>query len=121
MSMTINANQLMMQMGQMRTQAQSHPMLEQNPLAIKTEASQASPLEVEKVSFSALMAGAVNHVNSLQHDTGKIRKDFEMGKEGIDLVQVMITAEKSSVAFTALLETRNKLMKAYNEIKRTRV
>ncbi|MFK5984449.1 MAG: flagellar hook-basal body complex protein FliE [Pseudomonadota bacterium] len=121
MSMTISANQLMMQMGQMKTQIRSHPMLETNPLVLKTANNQALKSQPEQVNFTDLMAGAISHVNSLQKQTGILRKDFEMGKEGIDLVQVMIASEKSSVAFSALLETRNKLLKAYNEIKNTRV
>jgi len=34
MSNTISASQLMMQMGQMKSQATSHPILENNPLSL---------------------------------------------------------------------------------------
>jgi len=121
MSNTISASQLMMQMGQMRSQATSHPILENNPLSLNPESNKGNIQQTEKVNFGDLLAGAVNQVNDIQQHAGKLKKDFEMGKEGVDLVQVMLASEKSSVAFTALLETRNKLLKAYNEVKAIRV
>jgi flagellar hook-basal body complex protein FliE len=121
MSNTISASQLMMQMGQMKSQATSHPMLESNPLSLNRASENNKLQQTEKVNFSDLLAGAVNHVNNIQQQAGQLKKDFEMGKEGVDLVEVMIASEKSSVAFTALLETRNQLLKAYNEVKAIRV
>ena len=121
MSMTISANQLMMQMGQMKIQAHSNPAVENNPLSLNNNISSQLEKPKETLNFGDLMASAVNHVNDLQSNSGQMKKDFEMGKGDVDLVQVMIAGEKASVAFTALMETRRKLMMAYNEIKRTRV
>ncbi|MFK5894823.1 MAG: flagellar hook-basal body complex protein FliE [Pseudomonadota bacterium] len=125
MSNTISAGQLMMQMGQMKSQATSQQLLENNPLSlassITTQSNNNSTPQVEKVNFSDLLSGVVNHVNNMQQQSGALRKDFEMGKEGVDLVEVMIASEKASVAFSALLETRNKLLKAYNQVKMIRV
>ena len=121
MSNTISASQLMMQMGQMKSQAASHPLLENNPLSLNPGIDKGNTQQTEKVNFADLLSGAVNHVNGIQQHAGQLKKDFEMGKEGVDLVQVMIASEKSSVAFSALLETRNKLLKAYNEVKAIRV
>ncbi len=121
MSNTISANPLMMQMQQMKFQAISHPVFEKNPLGLNPGSDESKNGQIEKVNFNDLLAGAINHVNSMQKHAGDLKEDFEMGKPGVDLVQVMIASEKSSVAFSALLETRNKLLKAYNEIKNIRV
>ena len=121
MSNTISSSQLLMQMGQMKSQVTSHPMFESNPLSLNTTDNKNTAPKIEKVNFSDLLSGAVDQVNSMQKQAGALKKDFEMGKEGVDLVQVMLASEKSSVAFTALLETRNKLLKAYNEVKAIRV
>lgn len=125
MSNTISSSQLMMQqmqqMQQMQLQAKSHPVLENNPLTLNPTNQPTQVVQAEQVSFSDLLAGAVNHVNGMQKHAGKLKTDFTMGKEGVDLVEVMIASEKSSVAFTALLETSKKLMRAYNEVKRFRV
>lgn len=121
MSNTINASQLMMQqMRQMETQSKSNPVLEQNPFALGTTSNTASD-DSQRVSFTDLLGGAISHVNSYQKASGQLKKDFEMGKEGVDLVEVMLASEKASVAFSALLETRNKLLQAYQKIERIRV
>ena len=44
------------------------------------------------------------------------RRDFEMGKPGTDLPQVMIEMQKASVSFRAAVEVRNRLVSAYQEI-----
>jgi flagellar hook-basal body complex protein FliE len=122
MSNTISSSQLMMQqMQQMQMQAKSNILLENNPLALNPGNEQIPTQVSDQVSFSDLLKGAVDHVNGMQQHAGDLKRDFTMGKEGVDLVEVMIASEKSSVAFTALMETSRKMMTAYNEIKRFRV
>jgi flagellar hook-basal body complex protein FliE len=45
-----------------------------------------------------------------------MRSSFERGDENIDLAQVMIAAQKSSVSFQAMVEVRNKLVEAYKDV-----
>ena len=128
MAMTINASQLMMQqMGQMKKIA-SEQVMHNNP-ALNTshnlQTLDGSPSGLksgqESVNFSDLLGSAIKQVNTIQQASGKLKNDFEMGKDGVSLVEVMVAGEKSSVAFTALLQTRNKLLRAYTQILNTRV
>ena len=41
---------------------------------------------------------------------------FERGAPGVDLPQVMIEMQKSSVSFRAVTEVRNRLVSAYQDI-----
>ncbi|CSI67451.1 flagellar hook-basal body protein FliE [Vibrio cholerae] len=41
---------------------------------------------------------------------------FDRGDEGISLSDVMIARNKSSVAFEATIQVRNKLVEAYKEL-----
>jgi flagellar hook-basal body complex protein FliE len=41
--------------------------------------------------------------------------------EPIDLHEVMISAEEASVAFDLMMEIRNKLLEAYQEIQRMQI
>ena len=77
--------------------------------------------ETEKVEFGGLLKSAIQQVNAIQQESKGLRQDFLSGKEGADLTEVMIASEKSSVAFGAMLEIRNKLLKAYEEVKNIRV
>ncbi len=80
------------------------------------------PLEVANAqkpdmpSFKDMMVKAVDTVNENQQAAGVLRRGFEMGDENIDLAQVMVSAQKSSVSFAALIEVRNKLLTAYKDV-----
>jgi|GEM_PF-1603854 len=116
MSTIMSPVQMKMQMGTLQKQIYS-PLESINNNNINTQQVK----ETEQVNFGDLLSGAIKNVNAVQKHAGGLKKDFEMGKEGLDLVEVMIASEKSSVAFTALLETRNKLLKAYQDILSTPV
>jgi len=47
-----------------------------------------------------------------------LRESYEMGDPEVDITQVMIASQKSTVAFEAMTQVRNKLVTAYQEIMR---
>lgn len=114
----INASSMMLQMRSMADMATN----KSTPLQINNEGLPGIKNDTtQDVDFSSLLKSAVQQVNSTQSVSGDLRNDFISGKEGVNLAQVMIASEKSSVAFGAMVEVRNKLLKAYEEVKNIRV
>ena len=75
--------------------------------------------EVEQAAqgnFGDLLQKSINAVNETQQTASSLRTSFEKGEEGIDLAEVMIAAQKSSVSFEAMVAVRNKLVEAYKDI-----
>lgn len=70
----------------------------------------------ESASFGAILGRAIDTVNGVQQDANRLRESYEAGTPGVSLTQVMIAAEKSSVSFEAMLQVRNKLVQAYQDI-----
>ena len=70
-----------------------------------------------QASFTEMLSGLVNNVNQLHDESGKIQQAFLAG-EPVELHQIMIKAEEAGIATDLLLEVRNKLMTAYNEVMR---
>jgi flagellar hook-basal body complex protein FliE len=66
--------------------------------------------------FSSMLTNALSQVNNLAQDTGRLRTAVEMGDPGVSLAQAMIASQKSSIAFEATVQVRNKLVEAYKEI-----
>ncbi len=66
--------------------------------------------------FSTLLKDALSHVNGLQQQSSTMRTAFEMGDPNLSLAQVMIASQKSSLAFEATVQVRNKLVEAYKDI-----
>jgi flagellar hook-basal body complex protein FliE len=71
---------------------------------------------VEKTSFSELVKGAVNSVNDLQQESSVMAAAYESGDD-VPLTDVVLSMQKSSIAFEATLQIRNKVIKAYEDIK----
>ena len=65
--------------------------------------------------FGAQMKEALGQVSKAQEESGRITKAFETGDE-VDVTKVMLAREKSSLAFEATLQIRNKLLSAYKDI-----
>jgi flagellar hook-basal body complex protein FliE len=65
--------------------------------------------------FGAQMKEALGQVAKAQEESGRITKAFEVGEE-VDVTKVMLAREKSSLAFEATLQVRNKLLSAYKDI-----
>jgi len=66
--------------------------------------------------FSSLLKNAMDTVNGLQQHTNKLQTAVEMGDPSVSLAQAMIAGQKSSIAFEATVQIRNKLVEAYKEV-----
>ncbi len=76
------------------------------------------PLTAAEVGadFGNMLQGAINNVNELQKASSDLQTRFDMGDENVSLADVMIARNKSSVAFEATIQVRNKLVDAYKEL-----
>ena len=70
----------------------------------------------ETGGFGQYIGEAVSSVNRTQLEAGDMRDAYERGEE-IPLTDVVLAMQKSSLAFEATLQVRNKLLKAYEDIK----
>jgi flagellar hook-basal body complex protein FliE len=73
------------------------------------------PRAVENPTFSELVGDSIQNVNRLQKASQAQRAAYEKG-EDIPLTDVVLGMQKSSLAFEATLQIRNKVLKAYEDI-----
>lgn len=69
-----------------------------------------------QTDFTTLFKDALNNVNSLQQHTRALTTAVEMGDPKVSLAEAMIASQKSSIAFEATVQVRNKVVEAYKEI-----
>ena len=79
-----------------------------------------NPGKAEGESFGDVLKGMLNETNNLQSNANDIAQKFATG-EISDVHEVMIAAEKAGVSFELVLEIRNKLVEAYQELMRMQV
>jgi flagellar hook-basal body complex protein FliE len=97
----INASQLIAQLRSMATAAAGAP---------------ADTAAGGQVDFSELLAKAVNNVNDSQQQANELKVAFQRGDEGIDISRVMIASQKASIEFQLMMQVRNRLVNAYQDI-----
>ena len=69
------------------------------------------------LSFPEVFKELVNNTNDLQSQAAEIAERFAIG-EVTDIHDVMIAAEEAGVAMELVMEIRNKLVEAYQELMR---
>ncbi len=65
--------------------------------------------------FADMIKQSVDKVNEMQVSARNIAESYERG-EGVPLTDVVLSMQKSSLAFEATLQVRNKVLKAYEDI-----
>ena len=69
------------------------------------------------MSFGETMMQAINSVDSLQKEADSDIQALVTGEKR-DLHQTMISMEKAGISFQLIMQVRNKIVAAYNEIMR---
>jgi len=101
MNTQMNIEQVLAQMRVMSTQAANQ--------------SQETP-RAGGADFGTLLKQSIDQVNEIQQQASAMREAFERGDGEMDLAQVMIAAQKSSLSFEAMVQVRNKLIEAYRDV-----
>lgn len=76
--------------------------------------SQITPFEAQK-SFGVFLQDAMKEVNTKQIVSDEMTNKLIQGGN-VELHDVMIAAQKASIALNATMEIRNKVVEAYQEI-----
>jgi len=68
-----------------------------------------------RTDFSQSIQRVLNQVNDLQMQSDDLVDRYQRG-ESVPLTEVVLASQKSSLAFEATLQVRNKVLKAYEDI-----
>lgn len=71
---------------------------------------------VNQADFGQFLQQALNGVNDTMVKADDMRTRFDLGDNSVSLSDVMIASQKSSLAFEATVQIRNKCMEAYKTI-----
>lgn len=83
--------------------------------------SQGTPVQGPgEVPFKDVLMKQIDEVNRMQVEAEQAVEDLSAGRRD-DMAQVLMAQEKADMAFKMLLQVRNKVMDAYEEVKQIRV
>ena len=94
-------------LGQMRATA---------ALAAGKPADPAAAADAGGVDFAQTLKSAIDQVNSQQQSANAMAEKFAAGDPNTNLHEVMIELQKASVSFQEMIQVRNKLVTAYQDM-----
>ncbi len=71
---------------------------------------------VPKGGFDTMLKGAIEQVNQSQRTSAKLQESFARGDSNTDLSTVMLAGAKAQVEFRGMVEVRNRMVAAYQDI-----
>jgi len=66
--------------------------------------------------FAGLLRGALDRVSESQDRALGLARDFEAGKGNVPVHEVMLSLQKANIAFQGIVQVRNRLVAAYQDI-----
>ncbi len=75
---------------------------------------------VEKGSFQKLLQNSIHEVDQVQQEAMQAAEDLAVGKTE-NIHETMIVLKKAELSFKMMMQVRNKIVKAYEEIMRMQV
>ena len=82
---------------------------------------QAAPVtEPGSASFKDFLLDSIREVNSMQQDADKAVETLATGGD-VNPAEVLTAVQKADLAFRMMMQIRNKLVQAYDEVKSIRI
>jgi flagellar hook-basal body complex protein FliE len=100
-----------------------------NKVTTQSDALKHSPQTIKPVGkdpgklqggFGDVLKQAVTEINQLQNSADKAITGVQLGQSG-SIHEAMIALEKADISFRAMMQVRNKILEAYQEIMRMQV
>lgn len=109
----VDINSLLLEMRNIKAQSQAFGGV--TPVGQEALRSQ----EVQNTNgakFGDVFSQAINKVNDVQQASSATATAYMSGDKSVDITDVMIASQKSSVAFQAATQVRNKVVEAYKDV-----
>ena len=79
-----------------------------------------NPQQDEGADFKSTLLDSLDEVNRLQMDAAKAKEMLLTG-ETVNMAEVFTAVRKADIAFSMMMEMRNKLVEAYRELQQMRI
>jgi flagellar hook-basal body complex protein FliE len=86
------------------------------PSGLPAPAGVTSPGKTEGGNFGSIFAKAIDGVNDAQKRAETLQREFQLENPEVGLEETMVAVQKANIHFQALVQARNKVVAAYQEI-----
>lgn len=100
----------------MDTQGIDQLLSQLNATAAAAAGKTAPAAEAGAASFAGMLQDAVQGVNAAQQDADKLAQAFQLGQPEANIQDVMVSLQKANLSFQTMVQVRNKLVAAYQDV-----
>jgi flagellar hook-basal body complex protein FliE len=83
---------------------------------VANRAAAPAPQGPAKADFAQMLRASVEQVNGSQNQATQLAQSFERGDKDVNLQDVMISMQKANLSFQTMVQVRNKVVTAYQDI-----
>ncbi len=92
-------------------------MLSQLQAASSAASGKTQQTAASGADFASVLKHSIDQVNAAQQDSMKLAKAMEAGgAQSANLTDVMLSVQKANLSFQEMVQVRNRLVTAYNDI-----
>lgn len=85
-----------------------------------SQAAQNKPVQQDEaaggVNFAEVLDGALKDVSAAQSEARSMAQNFSAGDPNVNLQDVMVNLQKANLSFQQMVQVRNRLVTAYQDI-----
>lgn len=100
----------------MNTQGIDQLLGELRQAAAKAAADTPASPAAGAANFADLLQASLDQVNSAQQEAQSLQQAFDANDPNVNLQDVMVQLQKASLSFQTMVQVRNRLVSAYQEI-----
>jgi flagellar hook-basal body complex protein FliE len=96
------------------------PITSLPPASLRPPTPPALNVAGEQQPFKNILLDALQHVNQVQHDADQTVQQLITG-EDVNPAEVLTSLQKADMSFRLMLQVRNKLVQAFQEVNNIRI
>lgn len=92
------------------------PITGASPITLTQSVGGAAPISAKKADFTQVLNKALHQVSTQQSQAGELAQRFQLGDPNVSLEKTMVALQTASISFQALVQVRNRMVSAYQDI-----
>lgn len=93
-----------------------NPISATSPITLAQSVSGAGPISAKKADFTQALNQALEQVSLKQNNAEELAQRFQLGDPGVSLEKTMVALQTANISFQALVQVRNRVVAAYQDI-----
>lgn len=86
------------------------------PVTLTQSVGGAAPISAQKSDFTKVLHQALEQVSLKQNNAEELSQRFQLGEPGVSLEKTMVALQTANISFQALVQVRNRVVAAYQDI-----